>query len=107
MRRFLLFIGYSSVIGSFGDAGLGLYALWLVASTDFVSMAISLDEFLKNYVTYIYWVKSIAFIVMPKGVATWLFSIPALIYFPIRILMSMVIGWWALNKATKLRPSIK
>ena len=63
----------------------------------------SLDEFLKNYVEVIYWVKSVAFVVMPKDFATWLFSVPALAYFPTRIVMSAVIGWWALKKASVLK----
>ena len=103
VRAFLLFIGWSSVIGSFGDGGLGIYALWLAMSSDFVSFGISLDEFLKSYVEIIYWVKSVAFVVMPKDFATWLFSVPALAYFPTRIVMSAVIGWWALKKASVLK----
>ncbi|MBU2925353.1 hypothetical protein Q4530_12880 [Colwellia sp. 1_MG-2023] len=103
MRAFLLFIGWSSVIGSFGDGGLGIYALWLAMSSDLVSIGISLDEFLKSYVEVIYWVKSVAFVVMPKDFASWLFSVPALAYFPTRIVMSAVIGWWALKKASEIK----
>ena len=103
MRAFLLFIGWSSVVGSFGDGGLGLYALWLTMTSNTVDASISLVVFLKNYVAFIYCVKSIAFAVMPQAFALWLFSVPALAYFPIRILMSIVIGWWALKKAASLK----
>lgn len=50
----------------------------------------------------IYWIKQIAYYVMPQSFATWLFDLPALMYFPARILMSIVIGWWALKKAAEL-----
>lgn len=105
VRIFLLFIDWSSVIGSFGDGALGLYALWVAAASNWAELSISLDTFLKQYVAFIYWVKQVAYYVMPKDFATWLFSLPALAYFPVRILMSIVIGWWALKKAAQLAPS--
>lgn len=107
MRIFLLFIGWSSVIGSFGDGALGLYALWIAAASNWAELSISLDAFLKQYVEFIYWVKQVAYYVMPKDFATWLFGLPALAYFPVRILMSAVIGWWALKKAAELQLSKK
>lgn len=58
--------------------------------------------FLQQYVAFIYWVKQVALIVMPKGLALWLFSIPALVYFPVRILMSIAIGWWAFKKVESM-----
>jgi len=48
-------------------------------------------------------VKQVAFYVMPQSFANWLFGIPAVIYFPVRILMSLIIGWWALKKAAQLK----
>lgn len=103
MRKFLLFIGWSSYIGSFFDAALGLYALWLVLTVVDVPLLIDLDTYIRDYVSIIYWVKQLAYYVMSTGVVTWLFAVPAVIYFPIRILMSLVIGYWALNKAEQLR----
>ncbi|MEH6711708.1 MAG: hypothetical protein V7733_10880 [Paraglaciecola polaris] len=98
MRAFLLFIGWSSIISSFVDGALGFYALWIISSSEITDFYLSLDVFLKQYVEFIYWVKQVALLVMPKAIAIWLFGIPALIYFPVRILISIVIGWWALNK---------
>ena len=102
MRTFLLFIGWSSIVSSFVDGALGLYALWVIINSDVLSVYLSLDGFLKQYIEFLYWVKQVALVVMPKGIALWLFSLPALIYFPVRILMSMVIGWWALNKVKSI-----
>ena len=102
MRKFLLFVGWSSFIGSFFDGILGCYAFWLASSSEFIEFSLSLDDYLKQYVEFIYWVKQLAFYVMPHAFVKWLFSIPALIYFPIRILMSIFIGYWALKKAEHL-----
>lgn len=103
MRTFLFFIGWSSIVSSIVDGALGLYALWVILNADVLDIYFSLDRFLKHYVEFIYWVKQVALFVMPNAIALWLFSIPALIYFPARILMSMVIGCWALNKAKSLK----
>lgn len=103
MRKFLLFIGWSSYIGSFFDGALGLYALWLTLTVVEVPLMIDLDTYIRDYVSIIYWVKQLAYYVMPTGVVTWLFALPAIVYFPIRILMSLVIGYWALNKAEQMR----
>jgi hypothetical protein len=102
MRIFLLILGWSSVVGSFGDGALGLYALWINLFNDWSLLNISIDEFLKNYVQLIYWVKQVAFYVLPENIVLWLFNLPALLYFPIRIIMSVIIGWWALSKAAQL-----
>ncbi|MCF6437602.1 hypothetical protein [Pseudoalteromonas sp. MMG022] len=102
MRWFLLFIGWSSVVGSFADGALGLYALWVVVQSSGNEVLMSLDAFIKQHVAFIYWVKQLAYYVMPNGFVTWVFSLPALVYFPIRLLTSVVIGWWALKKAAEL-----
>lgn len=48
--------------------------------------------FLAQYAELIYWVKQIAFYVMPHGFDNWLFGVPAVIYFPMPILMRLVIS---------------
>jgi len=102
LRKFLLFIGWASIIGSFFDGVLWLHSMWLIIMNESVSISISLDEYLKNHVGFIYWVKQLAFYVLPNGLVIWLFNLPSLVYFPIRMLISLVIGWWALKKAKEL-----
>lgn len=102
MRNFLLFLGWSSVVGSFGDGAISLYVIWINFQNEWAFLYISINEFLKDYVPFIYWVKSIAFYVMPDNFVLWLFNLPALFYFPVRIIMSLLIGWWALSKAEQL-----
>ena len=53
MRGFLLFIGYSSYIGSVGDGLLGLYALWVLISNNLALLSLSLNDFLAQYVEFI------------------------------------------------------
>tara|TARA_B110001450_G_scaffold12812_1_gene12173 strand:- start:1561 stop:1890 length:330 start_codon:yes stop_codon:yes gene_type:complete len=102
MRKFLLILGWSSVVGSFGDGALGLYAVWINFINDWALLNITIDDFLKSYVQLIYWVKQVAFYVLPESIVLWLFNLPALLYFPVRIIMSVIIGWWALSKAAQL-----
>ena len=102
MRLFLLILGWSSVVGSFGDGTLLLYALWIIGSSGWIELGMSMDDFLRQFVEIIYWVKQVAYYVIPHDFVTWLFGLPALIYFPVRIVMSVIIGWWALSKAAKI-----
>ncbi len=102
MKMFLLLFGWSSMIGSVGDGALGLYTVWVNYQNEWSLVGISLDDFLKEYVPFIYWVKQVAFYVLPEGLAMWLFSLPALLYFPVRIVVSVLVGWWALSKAKQL-----
>ena len=102
MRLFLLILGWSSVIGSIGDGTLGIYSLWVVAQSGWVDLNLSVDLFLQQYVQFIYWIKQIAYYVLPENFVIWVFNLPALVYFPVRIVMSIIIGWWALSKAAQL-----
>lgn len=102
MRTFLLILGWSSVAGSFGDGALCLYAVWINFINDWGLLNITIDDFLKSYVQLIYWVKQVAFYVIPESIVLWLFNLPALLYFPLRIIMSVIIGWCALSKAAQL-----
>jgi hypothetical protein len=106
VRIFLLMLGWSSVVGSFGDGALGLYVLWINFVNDWALLNITIDEFLRSYVHLIYWVKQVAFYVLPENIVAWLFNLPALLYFPVRIIMSVLIGWWALAKAAQLSNKI-
>lgn len=102
MRLFLLALGWSSIVGSFGDGAIGLYALWAIGAAGWVEPWLPVDTLLQQHLPFIYWVKQVAFHVLPAGLVGWLFGLPALVYFPARIAMSCVIGWWALATARKM-----
>jgi hypothetical protein len=60
-----------------------------------MDLTVSLNTFLLQHVEILYWVKQVAYWVMPDWFASWLFNLPCLIYFPVRIAMSGVISYWA------------
>lgn len=103
MRLFLLALGWSSIVGSFGDGAIGLYALWVVGSAGWAEPWMAVDTLFQQHLSFIYWVKQVAYHVLPGGVVAWIFGLPALVYFPARIAMSCVIGWWALSTALEMR----
>lgn len=102
MRRFLLAFGWLSVIGSIGDGAIALYALWIVGASGWGTLGIEVGSLLEQHLAFLYWVKDVARIVLPVSIVTWIFSLPALLYFPVRVAMGCVIGWWALSAAKKM-----
>ena len=91
MRRGMMIFGWLSVAGSVFDGLIALIVLWLAARGE-ANPGITVDTHLREHLAFIYWVKDVAFVVMPDGVVRWLFGLPALIYFPVRVAMSIVIG---------------
>ena len=102
MRRFLLVFGWLSVIGSIGDGAISLYALWVVGSGGWTDLGLQVGPLLEKHLPVLYWVKDVARFVLPASVVTWVFDLPALVYFPVRVAMGCVIGWWALAKAKRM-----
>jgi hypothetical protein len=105
MRRFLLIFGLLSVIGSVGDGLISLYALWVVGSGGWADPGIQVGPLLEQYLPALYRVKDVARYVLPASVVTWVFNLPALVYFPVRVVMGCVIGWWVLAKAKSMSSS--
>lgn len=101
-RRSALFvIGWASLIGSILDAAIGLYAFSLVAA-GVAGTGISVDTFLRDFLGVLYWIKDLAFRFMPAAVVYWLFGLPALVYFPARVVLGLAVGRWALSVARRL-----
>ena len=102
MRRFLLIFGWLSVIGSIGDGAIALCALWVVGSGGWIATGTEVGPFLEQHLPFLFWVKDVARFVLPASVVAWVFGLPALVYFPVRVAMGCVIGWWALATATRM-----
>lgn len=54
-------IGWSSMLGSFVDGALAIYALWAVLIPEGATASLAVDAFLKDYAASVYWVKQFAF----------------------------------------------
>jgi len=103
MRMFLVGFGWASVIGSLFDGAIAAFVGALVALGR-EPIGLSVDAHLRDHLPFIYWVKDVAYTVLPDGFVTWLFDLPALVYFPVRVAMSVVLGWAAFVFAARLKP---
>lgn len=106
MKKALIIFAWISIIGSIGDGAIAVYGGYLVLFNSVVESGISVEELIKDHIRFLYWVKQVAYYVMPAGVVVWLFNLPALIYFPVRVITSVFIGWWVLGIAAKMPPKV-
>ncbi|MEM8984382.1 MAG: hypothetical protein AAGC71_15225 [Pseudomonadota bacterium] len=102
MRRLLLFIGYASIVGSIGDGALGLYALAKTTCCGSEPLHLTVNDLLQQHIPILYWIKQLAYWVLPSRIVDWVFGLPALVYFPVRVVTSAIIGLWAFKQAEKL-----
>ncbi|MCM2679337.1 hypothetical protein [Echinimonas agarilytica] len=102
MKKGLIIFAWISILGSVGDAFIALYGGFLVAFVPSVELNISVEQLIKNHIYPLYWVKQVAIYVLPSTVVVWLFELPALVYFPVRVVSSIFIGWWVLRIANKI-----
>jgi hypothetical protein len=102
MKKALIIFAWISILGSIGDGLIALYGGYLVALDSSVNLWISVETLIRNHIGFLYWVKKIAYYVMPGNIVIWLFELPALIYFPIRVVSSILIGCWVLKIAAKM-----
>ena len=101
MRIFLLVVAWASLIGSFFDAAILAHAGWLMARGE-AALSMTVDTHLREHLSFVYWVKDVAYAVMPRGLVDWMFGLNALVYFPLRIILSGVIGWLCFRGAAGL-----
>ncbi len=103
MRTLLFVFGWASLIGSIGDGLIAAVLGWLVA-TQGADPSITVDQHLRDHLPFLYWVRDVAAFVLPAPVVEWVFGLKALVYFPVRVVVSILIGGWALSAAAKMRP---
>ena len=102
MRVFLLILGWSSLLGGCLVGSVIIYFLSINIADNWLLLNISVNDLLRDHVTIIYWVKPLAYYLLPDNLATWLLNLPAIVLFPVRFITSAFIGWWAFSQAAKL-----
>ncbi len=102
IRNFLLAFGWVSIIGSCCDGAIALMLL-IQITLGTAPLDISLDAHLKDHLPFLYWVKDVARAILPANFFHWLFALPAIIYFPARIPLSVLVGNWALASGRKMK----
>ena len=100
MRGFLLVFGWASLVGSIFDGAIAAILGWLIYIGS-VAPDITVDTHLKEHLPFLYWVRAFADAVLPTQVVSWIFALPALVYFPVRVITSLIIGGWALGAARR------
>ncbi|MCQ8183867.1 hypothetical protein [Parvularcula maris] len=101
LRWFLLVFGWASFVGSVTDGIILAQHLVLVALGQ-AELMTSVGEHIRTHLPFLSWMFPFADLVLPEGWAPWIFGLPAVVYFPPRILFSVVTGGWALRAARRL-----
>ena len=97
----LLVLGWSGYVG--GVIDVAITAVALRAAIDERQVSISVDVVFREYLVWLYWVKQLAYHVLPDGFVGRIFGLPALLLFPVRVIVSVLIGKWAFSVANRLR----
>ena len=105
MRKFWLTFGWASAIGSVLDTIILLYAIYVIVAFLDYTWSMSSEILFRDYISWLYWVKQLAYYFMHEDAVHWIFGLPAVALFSARIIFSILIGKWALNKAEQLKPA--
>lgn len=106
MRTFLLWVDWTSVVGSIGDGLIAALALIVLGSAGWTMPGLSVDALLAGHLPTLYWAKSVVAWAMPGGGVAWLFALSALAYVPARIALRALIGWGACVAARRIAPRL-
>jgi len=99
MKKFLLFMGWSALIGGILDSLISIYAVYIISINGDLNLSLSVHILFKNYISFLFPIKQFAYYIMYDKFVFWLFELPALVLFPFRVVVSTIIGKWAFMKA--------
>jgi hypothetical protein len=99
----LLVLGWAGYVGGAIDVVITSVALWAALAEH--QWLISVDVVLREYIAWLFWVKQLAYHVLPDSFVGRIFGLPALVLFPVRVVVSTLIGMWAFGAANRLRRS--
>ena len=106
MRQFLMAMAWLGLFGALTDGAITAYAALEVMQSPALDWQLTVDEHLKTHLHFIYWVKDVAYFLAPENLIDWMFNLPAMVYFPFRIFINLLFGWWMLAWARRLRVHI-
>ena len=100
MRAFLLAIGWLSLFGSAADIAIVSFAIILALGGE-ANWAISVGALFQDHISWLMWIKELAYVILPDALVDWIFELPAILYFSVRFVVSTFIGIWALRAADR------
>ncbi|MEM9173428.1 MAG: hypothetical protein AAGA84_12070 [Pseudomonadota bacterium] len=102
MRKFYLGLVGLTTFGSICDVLIIGVAIAVATLQPDIAWSISVDTLFQQFLSFIYWIKQLAYWVLPDSFVQWVFALPAIPYFAVRLVISVGIGWWAWRKAKAL-----
>lgn len=66
------------------------------------SPGITVEQHLAAHLPWLMFVREIGHAVLPARLVDWIFGLPALAYFPARVVISTVLGIWAMRAAPRM-----
>ncbi|NKC01768.1 MAG: hypothetical protein GKR90_25165 [Pseudomonadales bacterium] len=102
MRKFWLSFGWMGAIGSVIDALIVIYAVMIILTTADYGWTLSSEILFRDHLTWLYWVKQLAYLFLDADFIDWVFGLPAVVFFTVRIVVSGLMGKWAFNQAARI-----
>ena len=65
--------------------------------------AMTAEFHIKHHLSFFYFLVKIAYALFPEDIVRWLLNLPVLIFYPVRIVASVIIGSWALRVARRMK----
>jgi len=101
MRSILTLFGWLSCVGGIVDLAIAGMLLRLMA-LGLAPASLSVGDHLRDHLPALYWVRDVAGIIMPDAAVASIFALPALVFFPLRIILGLLIGAAALQAAARM-----
>ena len=83
MRKFWLTFGWGSAIGSILDALILLFAIYVILSVPSYTWALTSEVLFRDHISWLYWIKQLAYLFMHEDAVNWIFGLPATVFFSV------------------------
>ena len=98
MRTFLLFVFWTTNIGSIIQLLIMASASWILLSGAYSFFDLTVNVFITQYVPWLLWIKTIL-VQFLGDFGYWILTIPILIIAPLKLVTGVIIGLWAYSVA--------